>query len=168
MKILGRIFLLLFSLGFLGAIVAVGGFVYLLHYYGKDLPDHSQLRGYEPPIVTRLYAGDGHLMAEFAQEKRVFVPIAFIPELVKNAFIAAEDQNFYSHSGVDMKAVARALIKNVLGRLQGSNRRPEGASTITQQVAKNFFFTNEVSYERKLKEAIIAYRMNETLDQRKF
>ncbi len=167
MKVFGRIFLLLFSLGFLGAIVSVGGFVYLLHYYGKDLPDHSQLRNYEPPIVTRLYAGDGHLMAEFAQEKRVFVPTAFIPDLVKNAFIAAEDQNFYSHSGVDMKAVARALIKNVLNKLQGSSRRPEGASTITQQVAKNFFFTNEVSYERKLKEAIIAYRMNETLGKKR-
>ncbi len=163
MKILGRIFLYLFSLGFIGAIVSLGGFVYMLNYYGKDLPEHSQLRSYEPPIVTRLYAGDGHLMAEFAQEKRVFVPIAFIPDLVKNAFIAAEDQNFYKHSGVDMKAVARALIKNVTNKIQGSSRRPEGASTITQQVAKNFFFTNEVSYERKLKEAIIAYRMNKTL-----
>ncbi len=163
MKFLGRIFLLLFSLGFLGAIVSVGGFVYILHHYSKDLPDYSQLRNYEPPIVTRLYAGDGHLMAEFAKEKRVFVPIAFIPDMIKNAFIAAEDQNFYSHSGVDMKAVARALIKNIVNKLHGSNRRPEGASTITQQVAKNFFFTNEVSYERKLKEAIIAYRMSKTL-----
>lgn len=163
MKFLGRIFLLLFSLGFLGAIVAVGGFVYILNYYGKDLPDHNQLRNYEPPIVTRLYAGDGHLMAEFAQEKRAFVPIAFIPDLVKNAFIAAEDQNFYEHSGVDMKAVARALIKNVVNKLKGIRGRPEGASTITQQVAKNFFFSNEVSYERKLKEAIISYRMNKTL-----
>ena len=163
MKILGRIFLTLFSIGFLGAIVAVGGFMYVLNYYGKDLPDHNTLRSYEPPIVTRLYAGDGHLMAEFAQEKRAFVPIAFIPDLVKNSFIAAEDQNFYSHSGVDMKAVARALIINVVNKLQGSSRRPQGASTITQQVAKNFFFTNEVSYERKLKEAIIAYRMNKTL-----
>lgn len=153
----------LFSLGFLGVTIVVVGFVFLLSYYGKDLPDHKQLQNYEPPIVTRLYAGDGHLMAEFAQEKRVFVPIAFIPDLMKRAFIAAEDQNFYTHSGVDMKAVARALIKNVLNKLQGSNRRPEGASTITQQVAKNFFFTNEVSYERKLKEAIIAYRMNKTL-----
>ena len=151
MKLLGRIFLYLFSIGFLGAIVAVAGFVYMLNYYGRDLPDHNTLKNYEPPIVTRLYAGDGHLLAEFAQEKRVFVPIAFIPDLVKHAFIAAEDQNFYTHSGVDMKAVARALIKNLISKVQGSNRRPEGASTITQQVAKNFFFTNEVSYERKLK-----------------
>jgi len=165
MKILGRIFLWLFSLGFLGAIVTVCGFVYLLNYYGRDLPDHNQLRNYEPPIVTRIYAGDGHLMAEFAKEKRVFVPIAFVPDMVKNAFIAAEDKNFYQHSGVDMKAVARALIKNVLNRLQGVRRRPQGASTITQQVAKNFFFTSEVSYERKLKEAIIAYRMSKTMSK---
>ena len=167
MKILGRIFLYLFSLGFLSTIMAVGGVVYVLDYYGKDLPDHNQLRNYEPPIVTRLYAGDGHLMAEFAQEKRVFVPIAFIPNLVKKAFIAAEDQNFYQHNGVDMKAIARALVKNVTNKILGLNRRPEGASTITQQVAKNFFFTNEVSYKRKLKEAIISYRMNKTLGKKR-
>ncbi|MCK5375107.1 MAG: penicillin-binding protein 1A [Alphaproteobacteria bacterium] len=163
MKFLGRVLLLLFSLGFLGASAAFGGFIYLINYYGSDLPDYSQLRNYEPPIVTRLYAGDGHLMAEFAQEKRVFVPVAFIPDLVKHAFIAAEDQNFYHHSGVDMKAVARALAKNLINKAHGINRRPEGASTITQQVAKNFFFTNEISYERKIKEAIIAYRINKTL-----
>ena len=163
MKFVSRIFLWLISLGFLGAIVAVVGFVSLLSYYGRDLPDYSQLRNYEPPIVTRLYAGDGHLLAEFAQEKRVFVPIQFIPDRVKHAFIAAEDQNFYTHSGVDMKAVARALLKNIMSKVQGDDRRPEGASTITQQVAKNFFFSNEVSYVRKLKEAILAYRMNKTL-----
>lgn len=163
MKYILRAFLWLLSLGFLGAIASVAGFIYILNYYGSELPDYSQLRNYEPPIVTRLYAGDGHLLAEFAQEKRVFVPIEFIPDRVKNAFIAAEDQNFYTHSGVDMKAVARALIKNVVNKVNGNNRRPEGASTITQQVAKNFFFTNEVSYVRKLKEAILAYRMNKTL-----
>ena len=154
-------FLGLFSLGFLGAVVAVAGFVYILNYYGNDLPDYSQLRNYEPPIVTRLYAGDGHLLAEFAQEKRVFVPIGFIPERVKEAFIAAEDQNFYTHSGVDMMAVARAIVTNL--KNYGKGRRPVGASTIAQQVAKNFFLTSEVSYERKIKEAILAYRMNKTL-----
>ncbi|MGH1402723.1 MAG: penicillin-binding protein 1A [Alphaproteobacteria bacterium] len=156
-------FLGLFSLGFLGAVVAVAGFVYILNYYGNDLPDYSQLRNYEPPIVTRLYAGDGHLMAEFAQEKRVFVPIEFIPDRVKQAFIATEDQNFYTHGGVDMTAVARAMLKNIKNKLMGVRRRPEGGSTIAQQVAKNFFFSNEVSYERKIKEAIIAYRMFKTL-----
>lgn len=154
-------FLGLFSLGFIGAIVAVGGFIYILNYYGQDLPDYSQLRNYEPPIVTRLYAGDGHLLAEFAQEKRIFVPIEFIPERVKQAFIAAEDKNFYEHSGVDVVAVIRAMVKNL--KNAGSGKRPEGASTISQQVAKNFFLSSEVSYIRKIKEAILAYRMNKSL-----
>ena len=155
----------LFSLGFVGAVVVVCGFIYVLSYYGQDLPDYSELRNYEPPIVTRLYAGDGHLLAEFAQEKRIFVPIEFIPDKIKQAFIAAEDQNFYTHSGVDMKAVARAGLKFIKNKAMGKNKRPEGASTITQQVAKNFFFSNEVSYERKLKEAILAYRMTQTLSK---
>lgn len=163
MKYLWYGFLGLFSIGFLGAVAAIGGFVYVLNYYDKDLPAYEQLRNYEPPIVTRLYAGDGRLLAEFAEEKRVFVPIAFIPDRVKQAFIAAEDQNFYKHSGVDVKAVMRAMTKNIKNMLIGSNKRPEGASTISQQVAKNFFFSNEVSYIRKIKEAILAYRMNKTL-----
>ncbi len=161
MKYFWRCCLWLLSLGFVGAVVAVCGFIYVLHYYSQDLPAYDQLRNYEPPIVTRLYAGDGRLLAEFAEEKRVFVPIEFIPDRVKNAFIAAEDQNFYRHNGVDMKAVARAIVKNV--KNIGTGRRPEGASTITQQVAKNFFFSNEVSYVRKIKEAILAYRMSNTL-----
>lgn len=163
MKYLWRSFMWLTSIGFVGAFVAILGFVYILNFYGTDLPDHAQLSSYEPPIVTRIYAGDGRLMAEFAEEKRVFVPIQFIPDRVKQAFIAAEDQNFYKHSGVDMKAVARAVVKNVTNKLQGKNKRPEGASTITQQVAKNFFFSSEVDYGRKLKEAILAYRMNKSL-----
>ncbi|MBI1300906.1 MAG: PBP1A family penicillin-binding protein [Alphaproteobacteria bacterium] len=154
-------FLGLFSVGFIGAVVAVSAFLYILHYYAQDLPDYTQLRKYEPPIVTRLYAGDGHLLAEFAQEKRVFVPLEFIPEHVKESFIAAEDQNFYRHSGVDVKAVIRAMFTNI--KNAGTGRRPEGASTIAQQVAKNFFLTNEVSYIRKIKEAILAYRMYQTL-----
>ncbi len=158
-------FLGLFSVGFLGAVVAIGGFVYILNYYGQDLPDYSQLRNYEPPIVTRLYAGDGHLLAEFAQEKRVFVPIGFIPDQVKHAFIAIEDQHFYTHPGVDMKAIVRASLKYAGNKLKGAKKRPEGASTITQQVAKNFFFSNEVSFVRKIKEAILAYRMTKTLSK---
>lgn len=154
-------FLGLFSIGFLGAIVAIVGFFYVLNYYGGDLPDYTQLKNYEPPIVTRLYAGDGRLLAEFAEEKRIFVPVEFIPDRVKNAFIAAEDQNFYTHQGVDLQAVMRAVLINL--KNAGSGRRPEGASTISQQVAKNFFLNNEVSYVRKIKEAILAYRMDKTL-----
>ena len=98
------------------------------------MPNYEQLKDYEPPIVTRLYAGDGRLMAEFAQEKRVFMPVDAIPDLVKNSFISAEDKNFYTHPGVDFWAVVRAAISNV--KNAGTGRRLVGASTITQQVAK--------------------------------
>lgn len=161
MKYLKYVFLGLLSLGLIGAIVGAAGVAYILQHYGKDLPDYSQLRNYEPAIVTRLYAGDGRFLAEFAEEKRVFVPIEFIPDLVKQAFIAAEDKNFYKHNGVDLWATTRALVKNFRNR--GTGQRPEGASTITQQVAKNFFLTNAVSYERKIKEAILAYNMSQTM-----
>lgn len=163
MKYLWYGFLGLFSLGFLGVIAAFLGMSYILNYYGSDLPDYNQLKDYDPPIVTRLYAGDGRLMAEFAQEKRVFVPIEAMPDLVKNAFIAAEDQNFYTHPGVDLFAIGRAALSNV--KNMGSGRRPIGASTITQQVAKNFLLTNEFSYERKIKEAILAYRMEKAMSK---
>ncbi|MEM7679615.1 MAG: penicillin-binding protein 1A [Pseudomonadota bacterium] len=156
-------FLGLFSLGFVGLIAGVIGVIAIFTYYGYDLPDYRQLKTYEPPIVTRLYAGDGRLMAEFAQERRVFMPIEAIPDRVKNAFIAAEDQNFYHHSGVDLFAIARAVIRNL--KIMGSGKRPQGASTITQQVAKNFLLTSEVSYERKIKEAILAYRMERAMSK---
>jgi len=163
MKFLGKIFLGLFSLGLLGLIAGIAGIAFVINYYGKDLPDYSQLKQYEPNIITRIYAGDGGLLAEYAQEKRVFVPIQKIPASVKNAFLSAEDKNFYGHNGVDMKAVARAIIINL--RNSGSGRRLVGASTITQQVAKNFLLTNEVSYERKIKEAILAMRMEKALSK---
>jgi len=157
-------FLGLFSLGFLGLMVGIGGVVYVISYYGQNLPDYSQLKDYEPPIVTRLYAGDGRLMAEFAQEKRVFVPIEAVPDLVKNAFIAAEDKNFYKHKGVDFLAVVRAAISNF--KNMGTGKRPVGASTITQQVAKNFLLSNEVSYKRKIREAILAYRIERAMSKK--
>jgi penicillin-binding protein 1A len=163
MKYLWYAFLGLFSLGFLGLIAGVFGFAYIVNYYGKDLPDYSQLKEYRPPIITRIYAGDGRLMAEFAQERRVFVPVDEIPSLVKNAFIAAEDQHFYEHEGVDFSAIARAMVGNL--KAMGTGKRPKGASTITQQVAKNFLLTNEVSYERKIKEAILAYRMEHAMSK---
>jgi penicillin-binding protein 1A len=163
MKYLWYAFLGLFSLGFLGLITVVMAAIYAVNYYGQDLPDYSQLKDYKPPIVTRLYAGDGRLMAEFAQEKRVFVPINEVPDIVKQAFIAAEDKNFYTHPGIDFTAIARAALSNIINA--GSGRRPVGASTITQQVAKNFLLTNEVSYTRKIKEAILAYRMEQALSK---
>lgn len=159
MRFLYYSFLALFSLGMLGLMVTIGIAVYGISYFGRDLPDHNTLKSYDPPVVTRVYAGDGRLMEEYAEEKRVFVPIAAIPDRVKHAFIAAEDKNFYNHQGVDYVAIARAMLKN----LKNPNRRPEGASTITQQVAKNFFLTNEVSYTRKIREAIMAYRLEKAM-----
>ncbi len=165
MKYLWYAFLGLFSLGFLGMIAGIAGTVYIISYFGRDLPDYTQLKNYKPPIVTRVYAGDGHLMAEFAQERRVFMPIETIPDLVKHAFISAEDKNFYTHQGVDYIAVTRAMVSNL--KNFGSGRRPEGASTITQQVAKNFLLSNELSYKRKIREAILAYRMEKAMSKDK-
>lgn len=127
------------------------------------IPDYRQLANYEPPVTTRLFAGDGQVMMEYAAEKRLFVPIDMIPDLVKNAFIAAEDKHFYKHSGIDYLGIIRAAIGNL--RKMGTGKRPAGASTITQQVAKNFLLSSEVSYTRKLKEAILARRINKTFSK---
>jgi len=158
-----RLTLAAVALGLLGAIAAGGVAVWAFSHYGKGLPDHRMLVDYEPPVATRIYAGDGRLMAEFAVEHRVFVPIEAIPQVVRDAFIAAEDQNFYSHRGIDPEGIIRAAITNL--RAVGGGQRLQGASTITQQVAKNFLLTNEVSYERKIKEAILALRIEEALDK---
>ena len=154
-----------FTLGFLvfvGLAAVVGGF-YALHHYGRGLPDYKQLADYEPPMVTRIHAGDGRLMTEYATEKRVYVPIQAIPKRVENAFLSAEDKNFYQHPGVDFVSLLRAVVTNVANIGQG--RRLVGASTITQQVAKNFLLTNEVSYERKIKEALLAFRIERTFSK---
>lgn len=145
------------------ALAGAGVFVYLVDFYSRDLPDYTRLAGYEPPVTTRVHAGDGRLMAEFAAERRVFVPIAAIPKHVREAFISAEDKNFYEHRGVDPSGIARALLTNL--EHFGSSRRPVGASTITQQVAKNMLLSNEVSFARKLKEAILAVRIEKTLSK---
>ena len=139
------------------AALAAGGVLFGLHYYGRGLPDYSQLADYEPPMVTRVHAGDGRLLAEYAAEHRIFVPISAMPRRLINAFLAAEDKNFYRHPGVDVASVLRAIVVN-LGNIR-TDRRLQGASTITQQVAKNFLLTNEVSIERKVKEAILAFRI---------
>ncbi|MDX6748434.1 penicillin-binding protein 1A [Geminicoccaceae bacterium 1502E] len=139
------------------ALVGAAGLLWVVHRYSEDLPDYGRLADYAPPTVTRVHAGDGRLLAEYARERRVFVPVEAIPERVRHAFIAAEDQNFYSHPGVDPVGILRAAVDNIR-RLQ-DNRRPQGASTITQQVAKNFLLTNELSLDRKIKEAILALRI---------
>ncbi|MBS7545978.1 penicillin-binding protein 1A [Ancylobacter oerskovii] len=155
--------LLLRFLGFLFAIgtilFVVGGAVaaYFVWKYSQDLPDYTQLQNYEPPVMTRIHAADGSLLAEYAKERRLYLPIQNIPDLVKEAFISAEDKNFYSHGGIDITGIGRAAY--AFAQNYGSGRRPQGASTITQQVAKNFLLTNEVSLDRKVKEALLALRM---------
>ena len=130
-------------------------------YFGRDLPNYQQLAHYEPPITTRVHAGDGRLLAEYSTERRVFVPISAIPKKVVNAFLSAEDKNFYSHRGVDPVSMFRAALTDV-GRW-GSKRRPVGASTITQQVAKNMLLSNELTMSRKIKEILLATRIDEAL-----
>ena len=154
-----RLLASLIGLLILLALGAGGGALYLFYHYGRDLPDYRQLADYDPPTVTRVHAGDGRLLAEYATEKRVYVPIDAIPRRVVNAFLSAEDKNFYSHPGIDVVSVLRAAVTNLANL--GRDRRPVGASTITQQVAKNFLLTNEISIERKIKEAILAFRIEQ-------
>ena len=151
------------SLCFLGAFVGLGALACVIFYYTQQLPDYKQLANYEPMITTRFYASDGQLLAEYASEKRIFVPVTAIPERVIQAFISAEDKNFYTHSGIDYMGVLRAIVLNVKNR--GSGRRLVGASTITQQVAKNFFLSSEMSYVRKIKEALLARRIEQAFDK---
>ena len=165
MKILLRFFGFLFAAGtilFIAGITAVAG---LMWHYSKDLPDYSQLQNYEPPVMTRVHAADGSLLAEYANERRLYLPIQAVPKLVTNAFIAAEDKNFYQHPGVDMTGIGRAALIYVQN--YGGSRRPQGASTITQQVAKNFLLTNELSITRKIKEALLALRIERTYSKDK-
>ncbi|WP_377288431.1 penicillin-binding protein 1A [Rhizobium sp. SG2393] len=138
----------------LAAVVAI----YLGHV-SKDLPDYEVLAKYAPPVTTRIHAGDGDLMAEYARERRLFLPIQAIPDRVKAAFISAEDKNFYNHPGVDITGLARAIAVNLQNF--GSGRRPVGASTITQQVAKNFLLTSDQTIDRKVKEAILSFRIEQ-------
>ena len=143
----------LFALGVVGFFIVAAGISYVLWTFSQDLPDHASLRNYEPPVMTRVHAADGELVGEYARERRMFLPIQTIPDLLVAAFLSAEDKKFYTHPGVDIEAIARAILTAAQGG------RLVGASTITQQVAKNFLLSNERSYERKLKEAMIAMRM---------
>jgi len=158
-----RFLISLVALVVLLALLGSGGILYVFYHYGQGLPDYRQLADYQPPTVTRVHAGDGRLLAEYAIEKRAYVPVSAIPRRVVYAFLAAEDKNFFSHPGVDFMSVVRAVITNLAN--MGSDKRPVGASTITQQVAKNFLLTNEVSIERKIKEAILAFRIEHAFDK---
>ncbi|WP_185985131.1 penicillin-binding protein 1A [Aureimonas mangrovi] len=142
-----------FGIGTALALVAAGGVGLYVSEMSSDLPDYQVLADYEPPVTTRIHASDGEMMAEYARERRLFLPIQTIPTLLKDAFLSAEDKNFYEHAGIDYEGVARAAL--VLAR----GGPMQGGSTITQQVAKNFLLTNERSVERKVKEAILSLRM---------
>ena len=146
--------------------VAVAGFAVAVYaaWLFHDLPDAGELAEYRPPIATRVFGWDGTLIGEFSTERRIFVPYDEIPPVVAQAFLAAEDRNFFHHGGIDVGGLGRAMAKNVLNFVQG--RRLEGGSTITQQVAKNIMLTNDATIGRKLKEAILARRLEATLDKR--
>ncbi|MDB5600006.1 MAG: penicillin-binding protein [Xanthobacteraceae bacterium] len=165
MKLMLRFFGFLFAVGTTLFLVGVAGTAGLMWHYSKDLPDYSQLQDYEPPVMTRVHASDGALLAEYAKERRLYIPIQAVPKLVINAFLAAEDKNFYDHVGLDPTGIARAGVLYVQNL--GSSRRPQGASTITQQVAKNFLLTNEVSFTRKIKEALLALKIERTYSKEK-
>ncbi|MPZ34895.1 MAG: PBP1A family penicillin-binding protein [Rhodospirillales bacterium] len=157
MKVL-NLFKILLAFATAALIVGTGTVAGLFWHFSHGLPDHKQLADYQPAISSRLYASDGRLLAEYAREKRVFVPVAAMPKRVVEAFVAAEDQRFFSHPGVDFIGVVRAVIANVAN----PGKRPEGASGLTQQVAKNFLLTNQATLARKIREAILAFRIEET------
>jgi penicillin-binding protein 1A len=157
MRFLIRFTGFLFAAGTVVFLVGVAAAAGLIWHYSKDLPDYSQLQDYEPPVMTRVHASDGSLLAEYSKERRLYLPIQAVPKLVINAFLAAEDKDFYEHGGISYSGMARAALLYVENF--GSNRRPQGASTITQQVTKNFLLTNEVSFTRKIKEALLAMRL---------
>ncbi|MEM6648868.1 MAG: penicillin-binding protein 1A [Pseudomonadota bacterium] len=146
----------------LGIIAIAAGLIWTIFYLRDlepELPDYTVLEEYEPGVTTRVHAGDGSLVAEFARERRLFVPAESIPEVVKQAFISAEDQNYYEHHGLDYRGIARAMRNNIINYLKGDRGPMQGGSTITQQVAKNFLLTADQKLKRKVKEALIARRM---------
>ena len=158
-QIIKNIIILILSFVLLGAFSILA----VLWAFSNNLPDYKFLKSYKPPVSSKVYSGDGELVNDFSTEKRIFVPYNTISEKVINSFLSAEDKNFFSHPGVDAKGVLRAVINNISNI--ASSRRLEGASTITQQVAKNFLLTNEVSLNRKIKEAILAFRIERVLSK---
>lgn len=156
-----KVFLNVLFWGFTFCVAALAVLVFI---YGNDLPDYKKLATYAPPVATRLYASDGSLLIEYAEERRVFIDYADLPPQLVNAFIAAEDQNFWTHPGIDIQGITRAVVNNGL-HMMGFNARFSGASTITQQVAKNFFLTSERTISRKIKEAILALRLERTFSK---
>ena len=158
-RIIKKIFILVISVGLFVSISILA----VLWAFSNNLPDYKFLKNYKPPVSSKVYSGEGELVNDFSSEKRIFVPYKAIPKKVVNSFLSAEDKNFFSHPGVDAKGVIRAIVNNISNL--ATSKRLEGASTITQQVAKNFLLTNEVSLNRKLKEAILAFRIERALSK---
>ncbi len=158
-KLVKNILLGLLSFSLISTILLFG----ILWNFSNNIPDYKFLKNYKPPVSSKVYSGKGDLVADFSKEKRIFVPYNSIPKNVINSFLSAEDKNFFSHPGVDAKGVLRAVINNIKNIM--TSKRLEGASTITQQVAKNFLLTNEVSLNRKIKEAILAFRIERALSK---
>jgi penicillin-binding protein 1A len=155
----------LFGIGAVFFLLVAGAIAWYVSGLAEDLPDFDVLAKYEPPVMTRIHAADGQLVAEYATERRLYLPIQAIPDRVKAAFLSAEDKNFYHHAGLDYYGIARAMIQNIQN--YGSGQRPIGASTITQQVAKNFLLTNEQSIDRKIKEAVLSLRIEQAYNKDK-
>ena len=158
-KLIKKTLIILVSISLISMIAIIT----LLWIYSSKLPDYKFLKMYKPAVSSKLYSGGGELVSDFSSEKRIFVPYDTIPKIVINSFLSAEDKNFFSHPGVDAKGIVRATINNISNII--SSKRLEGASTITQQVAKNFLLTNEVSINRKIKEAILAFRIERALSK---
>ena len=158
-RIIKNIFILILSFGLLSAFTIIA----VLWAFSNNLPDYKFLKSYKPAVSSKVYSGEGELVNDFSSEKRIFVPYKAISKKVINSFLSAEDKNFFSHPGVDARGVMRAVVNNISNVV--ASRRLEGASTITQQVAKNFLLTNEVSLNRKIKEAILAFRIERALSK---
>ena len=138
--------------------------IFVFYFFGKDLPSFDKLSYYQPRLVSKIFTSNGNFLEDYSTENRVFSKYEEIPDELINCFLVSEDINFFSHIGIDYKGIVRAFLKNILKTF--TNRRLEGASTITQQVAKNFLLTNEISYKRKIKEIIIALRMERVLEKK--
>ncbi len=161
MRLIARFLGLIFATGAIVFVVGALAAAAVVWKYEQELPDYTQLKNYEPPVMTRVHAGDGTVLAEYSHERRLYLPSSAIPALVKEAFISAEDKTFYTHAGVDPEGIVRALMVQVEGG------HMQGASTITQQVAKNFLLTNERSYDRKIKEALLSFRIESAYSKEK-
>ena len=148
-----------------GILIMAISVIAILWAFSNELPDYKFLKSYKPPVSSKVYSGEGELVIDFSKEKRIFVPYNLIPPKVINSFLSAEDKNFFTHPGVDAKGVLRAILNNISNLIH--SKRLEGASTITQQVAKNFLLSNEISLNRKVKEAILAFRIERALSKKR-